>query len=76
MASPKFIAQGVNGCVYSGITCTNDDNIRDPKIEYITKVLNVENGAKEYCEYKNLEKLLESTGVKDIDNYFIYKSNV
>ena len=76
MASPKFIAQGVNGCVYSGITCINDDNIRDPKIEYITKVLNIENGAKEFCEYKNLEKLLESTGVKDIDNYFIYKSNV
>jgi serine/threonine protein kinase len=76
MASPKFIAQGVNGCVYSGITCINDDDIRASKKQYITKVLNIENGAKEYCEYKNLEKLLESTGVKDIDNYFIYKSSV
>jgi serine/threonine protein kinase len=71
----KLLAQGAHGCVFKGITCSNEKEFLPKGTSYITKVLNEKNGNDELKEYETLGKLFHSQGIKNSSDYFIDKSN-
>jgi serine/threonine protein kinase len=71
-SSIKFIAQGANGCVYKGMACDNDSEIRPPNKDYITKVVAKGDEASELKSYIRLNNIFRNAGiVKEVQNYVI-----
>jgi hypothetical protein len=70
-----LLGDGANGCVYTGIECTNDEILKLNLGEnYVTKVIDVTTGKNETTAYTKLNELissLSSADKKKFENYFI-----